>query len=130
MANIPQDLKYTKNHEWIKVEEDIATEGITDYAQSELSDIVMIELPQVGRQVKQGEVIGTIEAVKAVADLYAAVSGEIAAVNDQAIQAPDIINKEPYKNGWMIKIKLSDKAELDSLLDARVYQQLITGEDK
>ncbi|HIE05212.1 MAG TPA: glycine cleavage system protein GcvH [bacterium (Candidatus Stahlbacteria)] len=129
MVTIPDELRYSKDHEWVKIEDGIATEGITDYAQGELSDIVMIELPEVGRTVKQGESIGTIEAVKAVVDLYAAVSGEVVAVNDSATQSPDAVNKDPYGAGWLVKIKISDPSEVDGLIDSEGYKQLIGGKD-
>lgn len=125
MANIIEDVKYTKEHEWVKFEGDIATEGITDYAQSELSDIVMIEPPEVGRQVKAGDSIGTIEAVKAVSDLYAGISGEVIGVNDKAVADPSIINKDPYGEGWLYKVKVADPKEIDSLLTSDQYKELI-----
>ncbi len=125
MANIINGIKYSKEHEWIKLEGDIAVEGISDYAQSELSDIVMVEPPKVGTKVKAGDSIGTIEAVKAVSDLYACVSGEVVAVNDKVVKDPAIINKDPYKDGWIIKIKLESKKEYDALLDAEQYKELI-----
>ncbi|RKX69317.1 glycine cleavage system protein GcvH [candidate division WOR-3 bacterium] len=125
MVKIPEDLKYTKDHEWIRVEGDVAVEGITDYAQSELSDIVMVELPEVGRVVKLGESIGVIEAVKAVADLYAAVSGEVVAVNEKIVATPQLINQDPYGEGWMVKIRMSNPSELDTILSSEDYQQLI-----
>jgi len=125
MVKIPEDLKYTKDHEWIRVEGDVAVEGITDYAQSELSDIVMVELPEVGRVVKLGESIGVIEAVKAVADLYAAVSGEVVAVNEKIVATPQLINQDPYGEGWMVKIRMSNPSELDTILSPEDYQQLI-----
>jgi len=125
MADIIEGVKYTKEHEWIKLEGDIATEGITDYAQSELSDIVMVELPEIGRQVKAGDAIGTIEAVKAVSDLYAGVTGEVIEVNKAAASDPSIINKDPYGEGWLYKVKVAAKEELDSLLSAEQYKELI-----
>ena len=123
--DIPADLKYTKEHEWIKVDGDVATIGITDYAQGELGDIVFIELPNVGDQTKHMESFGTIEAVKAVSDIFAPVSGEITEVNEKLADEPEIINKDPYGEGWMVKIKLSDTAELDNLLTADLYKELI-----
>ena len=125
MANIIDGIKYSKEHEWVKLEGDIAVEGISDYAQSELSDIVMVEPPKVGVKVKAGDAIGTIEAVKAVSDFYACVSGEVVAVNDKVVKDPAIINKDPYNEGWIIKIKVEGKKEYDGLLDAEQYKELI-----
>jgi len=125
MANIPDGLKYTKEHEWVKLENDIAVEGISDYAQSELSDIVMVEPPTVGRQIKSGESVGTIEAVKAVSDLYAGVSGEVVAVNDKVVADPSLINKDPYGEGWIYKVKITDNKEVESLMSAAQYKELI-----
>ncbi len=123
--HIPEELKYTKDHEWARIEGDIATIGITDYAQSELGDIVYVELPQVGLETKQMESFGTIEAVKAVSDLFAPLSGEVVEINEKLSDNPDIMNKDPYGAGWIIKIKLSHKGELDSLLDKEKYEELI-----
>jgi len=123
--NIPDGLYYSKDHEWIRVEGDIATEGITDYAQSELSDIVYVELPRVGRKVKKGEAIGTIEAVKTVADLYAAVSGEIVEVNENLKTSPQVVNSDPYGEGWMVKIKMENPDELKELMTADQYKKHI-----
>lgn len=125
MANIIDSIKYTKEHEWVKTEGDVAIQGITDYAQSELSDIVMIEPPAVGRTVKAGEAIGTIEAVKAVSDLYAGISGEVVEVNDKVVADPAIINKDPYGEGWVFKVKVTDQKEIDSLLSPDQYKELI-----
>jgi glycine cleavage system H protein len=125
MANIIEAVKYTKEHEWVKIEGDIAIEGITDYAQSELSDIVMVEPPAKGKTIKAGETVGTIEAVKAVTDLYAGLSGEVIEVNDKVVADPSIINKDPYNEGWLYKIKITDPKELDSLLTPEEYKELI-----
>jgi glycine cleavage system H protein len=125
MANIIEGVRYTKEHEWVKVDGDIATEGVTDYAQSELSDIVMVEPPEVGRQVKAGDAVGTIEAVKAVSDLYAGVSGEVIEVNEAVVAEPSIINKDPYGEGWLYKVKMSDPKEVDTLLNPDQYKELI-----
>jgi glycine cleavage system H protein len=122
---IPEHLKYTKDHEWIRVEGEIGTIGITDYAQGELGDIVFVELPPKGRTVKQGESFGTIEAVKAVSDLYAPVSGEVTEVNPGLEKTPELINKDPYGGGWMIKLKLGHERDLGTLLGAKEYRQLI-----
>jgi glycine cleavage system H protein len=123
--HIPEELKYTKDHEWARIEDDVATIGITDYAQSELGDIVYVELPEVGLQTKQMDSFGTIEAVKAVSDMYSPLSGEVVDVNNSLTDQPEIINKDPYGDGWIIKIKLSDKSELDGLLDKAKYEELI-----
>ncbi|MEJ2635794.1 MAG: glycine cleavage system protein GcvH [Calditrichia bacterium] len=122
---IPEKLKYTKDHEWAKVEDDVVTIGITDYAQGELGDVVYVELPEVGSTTTQGESFGTIEAVKAVSDLFAPVSGEVLEVNDKLTDEPETINKDAYGAGWIIKIKMSDKSELDNLLDKAAYEELI-----
>lgn len=129
MAKIPDDLKYAKTHEWIKTEGGDVTIGISDYAQSELSDVVYVDLPQPGTQVKTGEPFGTIEAVKAVSDLYAPVSGVIIAVNTELKTGADIINKDPYGKGWMVRIKLADPKELDGLMSAADYSGMIEKHD-
>ncbi len=123
--NIPEDLLYTKEHEWAKIEGDTATVGITDYAQGELGDIVFVELPQVGDTVTKDESFGTIEAVKAVSDLYAPLSGEVAEVNGALEETPETVNQSPYEDGWMIKIKLSDPSEKESLLSPDEYKKLV-----
>ena len=125
---IPKELKYTKDHEWVNVEGDIATEGITDYAQGELSDIVYVEFPAVGAKVERGKAIGTIEAVKTVVDLYAGVSGEIVEINPRIKTEPGIVNHSPYQDGWMIKIKMSNPEELNELLSPEKYKKLIEEE--
>ncbi|MCK4893212.1 MAG: glycine cleavage system protein GcvH [Calditrichia bacterium] len=123
--HIPEELKYTKDHEWARIDDDVATIGLTDYAQSELGDIVYVELPEVGLETKQMESFGTIEAVKAVSDMFAPLSGEVVEVNNNLNDQPEIINKDPYGDGWIIKIKLSNKSELDGLLDKAKYEELI-----
>ena len=125
MANIIDNVKYTKEHEWVKIEGDVAIQGITDYAQSELSDIVMVEPPAVGKKVKAGEATGTIEAVKAVSDLFAGISGEVIEVNDKVVADPSVINKDPYGEGWLFKVKLDDAKEYDTLLTPEQYKELI-----
>ena len=124
---IREDLVYTKDHEWMAIENDVATVGITDYAQSELGDIVFIELPEVGTEVNQTEPFGTIEAVKAVSDLSAPVSGEVIEINSSLQDEPEQINADPYGKGWMIKIRMRDESELDDLLSAGQYKDLIGG---
>ncbi len=121
----PEQLSYTKDHEWIRVEGTTGIVGITDYAQGELGDIVFIELPAVGKSIKQGETFGTIEAVKAVSDLYAPVTGEVIAVNEALDKTPEVVNKDPYQNGWMIKVRIANAAEVKNLLDAKSYRALI-----
>ena len=123
--NLPSELKYTKDHEWVRIEGDRGTVGITEYAQGELGDIVFVELPEKGRMVEAGKSFGTIEAVKAVSDLYAPVSGEIVAINEALKDTPEMINKEPYGGGWMGTIKLTNPSEASALLDAGAYQKLI-----
>jgi len=123
--NIPTNLLYTKDHEWAKIEKDVAIVGITDYAQGELGDIVFIELPQAGSKVTKGASFGTIEAVKAVSDIYAPFSGEVTDSNAALQDAPEGINKDPYGAGWMIKIKLSDPSQKSELLTAEQYKALI-----
>jgi glycine cleavage system H protein len=120
--NVPDELKYTKDHEWISVEGDVATVGITDYAQNELGDIVYIEVNTVGETLEQEETFGTIEAVKTVSDLFMPVSGEIIEFNEELESNPELANKEPYGAGWIIKIKLTDPTEVDHLLDADAYK--------
>lgn len=119
---VPEDLQYTKDHEWARVEGETATVGITDYAQTQLGDIVYVELAQVGGQVKAGSPMGTIEAVKAVSDIMCPVSGEIIEVNEDLASTPEKIKESPYGDGWMVKIKISDPAELKSLLKAADYK--------
>src|SRR5690349_7403822 len=123
--NFPDNLKYSKDHEWIRVEGDTGIIGITDYAQGELGDVVFVELPAVGRKVKQGESIGTIEAVKAVSDIFAPVSGDVLEINPVLDGTSELINKEPYGGGWMAKIKLSNPSEVSNLLNATAYKALI-----
>ena len=122
---IKENLKYTKEHEWVKVENDVATMGITDYAQGELGDVVFVELPQVGTQVEQMKQFGVIEAVKAVSDMFSPLSGEVIEVNQRLESEAGIINKDPYGEGWIIKIKMSDTKELDNLISAEDYKKLI-----
>jgi glycine cleavage system H protein len=121
----PENLKYTKEHEWVRVEGEMGVVGITDYAQGELGDIVFVELPAKGKQMKQGDTFGTIEAVKAVSDLYAPISGEVSEVNTQLETKSELVNKEPYEGGWMIKVKISNKGEVSNLLDVKKYRELI-----
>ena len=122
---IPQDLKYTKEHEWIKIEGDTGTIGITDFAQHELGDIVFVELPKVGTKVEFMKAFGTIEAVKAVSDLFSPLSGEVIAINSALETDASVINTDPYGEGWIIKVKLGNTSELNNLLDSAAYDKLI-----
>lgn len=122
--NFPADLKYTSDHEWIRVEGDVGIIGVTDHAQGELGDVVYVDIPDASATVAMGGTFGSIEAVKTVADLYAPVSGQIIEVND-VNAAPDTINKDPYGNGWLVKIKLSDPSELDGLMNVDAYKALV-----
>ena len=120
--NIPSELKYTREHEWVKKEGNIVTVGITDYAQGELGDVVFVELPQVGDDVTKDDTFGSIEAVKAVADLFSPVSGKITEINDNLSDQPDVVNTDPYGQGWMVKIEMSDTSEHDALMSPDDYQ--------
>lgn len=123
--NIPADLKYTKDHEWIKIEGTKATVGITDFAQGELGDIVYVDISTVGQQINQHEVFGTVEAVKTVSDLYMPISGKIAEFNKSLETAPEKVNSDPYGEGWMVKVEISTPAEANGLLSADQYKELI-----
>jgi glycine cleavage system H protein len=118
----PEDLRYTEEHEWVRVEGNEVVIGITDYAQGELGDIVFVELPEVGAELSQGNAFGTIEAVKTVSDLFAPVSGKVVAVNEDLKDSPEAINKAPYQDGWMIRVALKDAAETGTLMDAGAYR--------
>ena len=123
--NVPAELKYTKEHEWIRVEGEEAVVGITDYAQSQLGDIVFVECETVGDALEAGETFGTIEAVKTVSDLYLPVAGEVLEFNEELEGEPELVNKDPYGKGWIVKIKISDESELDGLLNADAYKAII-----
>jgi len=123
--NVPADLKYTKDHEWIKVDGDMATIGVTDFAQSELGDIVYVEVETEGETLDKEEVFGSIEAVKTVSDLFMPVSGEVTAFNEELESNPEVVNSDPYGEGWMVKVKLSDTDDLNDLLSADEYKELI-----
>mgnify|MGYP001814726839 CR=1 FL=1 len=125
--NIPAELKYTKDHEWIKIEGDIATIGITDFAQGELGDIVYVEVETVDETLEREEVFGTVEAVKTVSDLFLPVSGEILEFNEDLEAEPEKVNEDPYGAGWMVRVKMSDPSEVEDLLDAEAYKELIGG---
>ena len=124
--NIPENLKYTKDHEWVLIDGDVVTIGITDFAQGELGDIVFVEIETEGETIDKEEVFGTIEAVKTVSDLYMPVTGEIIEVNADLEDKPELVNQAPYEGGWMIKIKMSDSTETDSLLSAKDYKALLS----
>tara|TARA_B100000780_G_scaffold217271_1_gene156570 strand:+ start:17974 stop:18354 length:381 start_codon:yes stop_codon:yes gene_type:complete len=125
--NIPKELKYTKDHEWLKIEGDQVTIGITDFAQSELGDIVYVEVETLDETLKAEAVFGTVEAVKTVSDLFMPVSGEIIAINEGLEDTPETVNEDPYGKGWMIKVKFNNPSELEQLLDAKAYTELVTG---
>lgn len=123
--NFPTNLKYTKEHEWIRIEGDEAFVGITDYAQSELGEIVFVDVNTVGETIGQGEVFGSVEAVKTVSDLNMPASGEVLEFNETLNDQPELVNNDPYGEGWMIKVKVADMAELDSLMDAAAYEAFV-----
>jgi len=123
--NTPSELKYTKDHEWVKIDGDVATVGITDFAQSELGDIVYVEVETVDETLDKDEVFGTVEAVKTVSDLFLPLSGEIIEFNEELEDEPENVNSDPYGKGWMIKIKLSDPTEIDGLLSDEAYKELV-----
>lgn len=125
MAHVPEDLYYNSDHDWVRIEGELGTCGITDYAQGELGDIVFLELPEVGDWVVQGEPYGTIEAVKTVSELISPVSGEVTDVNVELTDDAALVNAEPYENGWMIQVRLSDPSETDALMDAHAYTGLL-----
>jgi len=121
----PTDRRYTKEHEWVRVEDDLGTVGITDYAQDQLGDLVYLDLPSPGTQVKQLDKLGEIESVKAVSDLYSPVSGEVTEVNQEVVDRPELVNQSPYEEGWLVRLRLADPAEVDGLLTAEQYDELI-----
>lgn len=123
--NIPSDLKYTKDHEWVRIDGDEATVGITDFAQGELGDIVFVDVDTVDETVEQEEIFGSVEAVKTVSDLLMPLTGEITAFNEALEDQPELVNTDPYGEGWMIKIKIADTSEIDNLLDAEGYKAII-----
>ena len=125
MANVPADLKYTKDHEWIRVEGEFAFIGVTDFAQQELGDIVFVEITEDGETVEAGEVFGSVEAVKTVSDLFMPVTGEIVEVNEELEGEPELVNSDPYGKGWMVKVKLTNDSDISSLLSGEAYQELV-----
>jgi glycine cleavage system H protein len=124
----PQDSRYSKSHEYVHIEGDTGTIGITDYAQKELGDVVFVELPQVGAQLEQGDELGSIESVKAVSELFAPVSGEVVEVNEALTLKPELVNTDPYGDGWMVKVKVSTPEEADELMDAEEYEEYVEKE--
>ncbi len=125
MADEVRDgLRYTKEHEWVKMKDDIAVVGITDHAQAELTDIVFAELPEIGKELKKGEELCVVESVKSVSEIYAPLSGKVVKVNDKLDDSPEIINESPYDDGWLVELKISDKSEVSDLLDAESYKKL------
>jgi glycine cleavage system H protein len=128
MIEIPEDLKYTDEHEWAKIEDDLVVIGITDYAQDALGEIVYIELPSEGDEITKGDSFGGVESTKSVSDLYAPVSGEVVEVNESLLDSPETINEDPYGDGWLIKVKMHDSDELDELMDIEQYSEFIEKE--
>ena len=125
MSNFPEELTYTKDHEWVRIEGDVATIGITDFAQGELGDIVYVEIETIGETLNSGDVFGTVEAVKTVSDLYMPVSGELLEMNDKLEGEPELVNKDAYGDGWMVKVRLSNTGEVSDLLSAADYKNLV-----
>lgn len=125
--NFPDDLKYSDDHEWVRVDGDVATVGVTDFAQSELGDVVFVEIETEGEELSKGDTFGTVEAVKTVSDLFMPISGEVIEVNAAIEDAPESVNDEPYGSGWMIKVKISDTSELDDLMTPADYQAMVAG---
>jgi glycine cleavage system H protein len=121
---VAQDLRYTKEHEWVRLEGDLATVGITDYAAQQLGDIVFVELPEIGRSLAQFGAVGVIESVKAVSDLFAPISGEVVEANAELAGSPELVNGDPFGKGWMLRIRISDPGQLDALLDQAAYEEL------
>jgi glycine cleavage system H protein len=124
--NIPAELKYTKDHEWAKIEGDFATIGITDFAQSALGDVVFVELPEVGKSLNSNQTFGVVESIKSVSDLYSPLSGTVAEMNADLVNSPELCNQSPYENAWMIKLKLSNASELTSLMSAEDYKNFLS----
>ncbi len=126
MSNLPKELKYSEEHEWVKVEGETVRIGITDFAQSELGDIVFVELPEVGDEIEADEPFGSVESVKTVSELYAPISGKVVAVNEDLDDSPEFVNESPYEKAWMIVIEPSDASEVDKLMSAEQYQEMIS----
>jgi glycine cleavage system H protein len=121
VSNIPDDLRYSKEHEWVRIDGDVATVGITHFAQDQLGDVVFVELPEKGASVRQHASLGVVESVKAASDVYAPVSGEVVERNVKVIESPELVNRSPYEDGWLVKVRMTDKAEPAALLDASAY---------
>jgi glycine cleavage system H protein len=128
--NIPEDLKYSKEHEWVRVSGNIATIGVSDYAQDQLGEIVFVELPDEGEEIEKDDAFGVVESVKSVNDVYTPLSGRVVEVNDPAVDSPEIVNEDPYGEGWLIKIEISDTSELKDLMSAKDYQAYIKEESE
>jgi len=126
--NIPDELRYTEEHEWVRVADGEATVGITDYAQSELGDVVFVELPKIDRVLKRGDQLGSVESVKAVSEVYAPISGRVIAVNTDLVEKPELLNQSPYEEGWMARMELSDPSEVGSLMSAGEYAEFVAQE--
>jgi len=127
---VPPELRYSKEHEWVRVEGDVATTGITDHAQEQLGDLVYLDLPKVGTAVHQFEKLGEIESVKAVSDIFSPISGEVTEHNEEAVKAPELVNQDPYGRGWLVRLTLSDASEVDKLLTAKQYEELVAQEQR
>jgi len=125
---IPKGLKYSKEHEWVATEDTVATVGITDHAQEQLGEIVYIELPSVGDKISKDDPFGVVESVKAVSDIYAPISGTVTEINQELVESPEMVNEDPYGDGWLIKIRVTDAAELDDLMDSEEYQGMVAEE--
>ena len=123
--DFPEDLKYTEEHEWLLVEDDIVTVGITDFAQDSLGDVVFVELPEVGTQLEAGKAFGVVESVKAVSDVYAPVTGEVVEVNEELPDTPELLNTSPFEDAWMVKVKITDPQELEEMMDAGAYRSFV-----
>lgn len=131
MSNIPSDLRYTSSHEWVRVEDDgTAYIGITDHAQEAMGDLVFVEAPDVGSNLSAGDDAGVVESVKAASDIYAPISGEVVSINEALADAPELVNSDPYGDGWLFQVHVSDKSELDSLLSAEEYEEKLAEEDE
>lgn len=122
---VREDLRYTETHEWLDIEGDIATIGITDHAQTELTDIVFVELPEIGKEIKKGEELCVVESVKSVSEIYSPISGKIVAVNSKLDDSPEIINESPYDEGWIVKLEMKNKSDIDNLIDAESYKKIL-----
>ena len=125
MAEVREGLRYTEAHEWLKIQNNIAIIGITDHAQAELTDIVFVELPEIGKELKKGEELCVVESVKSVSELYSPISGKVVDVNKNLDDSPEIVNESPYDDGWLVKLEIKDKSDIDSLLDVKLYKQIL-----